>query len=89
MINTFDRTVYSLCLEIDELKEEVKFWREKYKNEKKAYDKILNENLQHEKQGVSDALLFALSVQDDKNGNLVIKKEDRQSLKEAWLKEGK
>ncbi len=36
MKNTFDRTVYSLCLEIDELKEGVKYWREKCEEERNA-----------------------------------------------------
>jgi FtsZ-binding cell division protein ZapB len=84
MKNTFDKTVYSLCLEIDELKEEVKYWREKYEEEKNANAKMLDENLQQAKQGVANALRFALSVQDDENGNLVISKENRQSLAETW-----
>ena len=67
MKNTFDRTVYSLCLEIDELKEEVKYWREKYEEEKNANAKMLDENLAQAKQGVANALRFALSVQDDED----------------------
>jgi len=69
MKNTFDRTVYSLCLEIDKLKEEVKYWREKYEKEKNANAKMLNDNLKQAQQGVANALHFALSVQDDENGN--------------------
>mgnify|MGYP006980560593 CR=1 FL=1 len=84
MKNTFDRTVYSLCLEIDELKEEVKYWREKYEEEKNANSIMLDEDLEQAKQGVANALRLALSVQDDENGNLVISKENRQSLAETW-----
>jgi FtsZ-binding cell division protein ZapB len=82
MKNTFDRTVYSLCLEIDELKEEVKYWREKYEEEKNANAKMLDENLKQAQQGVANALRFALSVRDDADGNLIIHKEDRKHLSE-------
>lgn len=84
MKNTFDRTVHSLCSEIDDLKEEVKFWREKYEEEKKINAKMLDDNLKQAKEGVANALRFALSVQDDENGNLIISKENRQSLAENW-----
>lgn len=36
--------------------------------------------------GMANALRFALSVQDDEDGNLVISKENRQSLAETWSK---
>ncbi len=84
MKTTFDKTVYSLCLEIDELKEEVRYWQEKYEEERNVNAKMLDENLLQAKQGVANALRFALSVQDDENGNLVISKENRQTLKETW-----
>jgi hypothetical protein len=84
MKNTFDRTVYSLCSEIDELKEEVKYWREKYEEERNANAKMLEDNLKQAKQGVVNALRFALSVQDDEKGNLVISKENRKKLAETW-----
>ena len=86
MKNTFDRTVYFLCLEIDELKEEVKYWRAKYEEEKNANAKMLDDNLKQARQGVANALRFALSIQDDEDGNLVISKENRQSLAETWSK---
>ena len=84
MKNTFDRTVFSLCLKIDELKDEVKYWREKYEEEKNANAKMLDDNLKQAQQGVANALRFALLVQDDENGNLIINKEDRQSLSDTW-----
>jgi len=82
--NTFDRTVYNLCEEIDDLKQEVKYWREKYEEEKRANTKMLDENLQQAKQGVANALMFALSAQDDENGNLVISKSKRKELADRY-----
>ncbi len=82
MNNTFDRAIFSLCSEIDELKNEVNFWREKYKEENKNYCELLNSNLETSKKGLANALLFAISCSDDENGNLVIKKEDRKTLAE-------
>ena len=82
MKNTFDRTVYSLCLEIDKLKEEVKYWREKYEEEKNANFKMIDDNMKHAQQGLAFALRLAMSVHDDENGNLVISKENRQSFAE-------
>ena len=84
MKNTFDGTVYSLCSEIDELKEEVKYWREKYEEEKNANIKMIDDNMKHAQQGLAFALRFAMYVKDDEDGNLVISKENRQLLTETW-----
>jgi hypothetical protein len=46
---------------------------------------MLNDNLETAKQGVANALRFALLVSDDENGNLVISKDNRKDLAEFWI----
>lgn len=82
--NTFDRTVFDLCLKIDNLKEEVDYWKQKYENERNENMNNINENLERSKQGIARALMFALHVKDDENGNLIIDKEDRKVLAEQF-----
>lgn len=84
MKSTFDKTVYSLCKEIDELKAEVDYWRQKYEEERAINVKMVDENLSNAKHGVANALRFAMSLQDDEHGNLIIDKENRQFLAESW-----
>jgi hypothetical protein len=78
--NTFDRTVYSLCNEIDSLVEEVEYWKGLYEAEVAKNRKELTEQLETAKRNVGTALLFAMSVQDDENGNLIIPKAKRKAL---------
>ena len=79
-MKTMDRTFYSLCEEIDDLKEQVSYWKQMYEAERDEYNIQLNERLEQSKKGVANALMFALSVSDDENGNLVISKKNRKSL---------
>ena len=58
------------------------YWKEMYETERDENNKQLNERLEQSKKGVANALMFALSVSDDENGNLVISKENRKSLAE-------
>lgn len=78
-----EKTFYSLCEEIDDLKEAVKYWKNLYETERATNNKMLNDNLETAKQGVTNALKFALSFSDDENGNLVISKENRKDLADA------
>jgi hypothetical protein len=82
-INTFDRTVQSLCEEIDDLKESVSYWKSLYEKERDERNTELNERLEMSRKGIANALSFALCVKDDVSGNLVISKEDRQYLAET------
>jgi hypothetical protein len=82
--NAFDRTVFSLCCEIDALKEESRYWKDKYKQERSENNSLMNEQLATAQRGVANALMFALSVSDNENGDLVIKKEDRKVLAENY-----
>jgi hypothetical protein len=85
-MNTADRTFYSLCGEIDDLKEAVAYWKQMYETERDENTKQLNDRLEESKKGVANALMFALSVSDDENGNMVVSKENRKALAENWNK---
>jgi hypothetical protein len=83
-MKTVDIKFLDLCDEIDYWKEraekaekDAKYWQEEY-------SKHLNESLASAQKGVANALMFALSVRDDENGNLVINKDDRKMLAENY-----
>ncbi len=84
-MKTIERNIYQLCNQIDDLKEEVDYWQTKYEEEKAMNNKMLTENLASAQKGVANALMFALSVKDDENGNLVIDKESRKELADSWV----
>jgi len=88
-MKTTEKTFYSLCEEIDDLKEAVEYYKNLYETEKASNNKMLNDNLDSAKKGVANALRFALSISDDENGNLVISKENRKDLAENWIGSGK
>ena len=77
---TIDRTVHHLCIEIDELKEDVSYWKEMYEKERATNIEMVNKGMVDAKKGIANALMFALSISDDADGNLVINKGDRKRL---------
>jgi len=77
MTNAFNKTVYSLTAEVD-------YWRKKFEEERLENMALINQQLENSQKGIANALLFALSVRDDENGNLVINKDDRKTLAENW-----
>ena len=83
-ISSFDRTVHSLCQEIDDLKFEVEIWKSRFEEERKARMELLGDVESQTKKDLANALLFALSVNDDSDGNLVIPKERREILAERY-----
>ncbi len=78
--SSFDRTIRSLCNEIDYLSEENNYLKEQIDLLKKE----MQENFQREwkttQEGLANALRFAMAAEDDADGNLVIPKEKRSSL---------
>jgi hypothetical protein len=80
----FDRTIQSLCNQIDDLEQEVKYWKERYEKEVKERNEEWKQRHEESMKGVANALRFALAVSDDENGNLVISKENRKELAETW-----
>ncbi len=83
-VSKYDRLVSSLCDQIDDLEAEVEYWKSKYEEEVRESIQTSNERLEQARKGVANALMFALSVRDDENGNLVIPKEERKALAENW-----
>ena len=83
-MRTADVKFLQLCNEIDQWKEEANYWKEKYEELQKEYSEHINQNLVSAQKGVANALMFALSVKDDENGNLIIEKESRKELAETW-----
>ena len=83
-IRSFDRTVHQLCNKIDILEEEVEYWKDKYEELLKEMNENSKQRLIESQKGVASALLFALSVRDDDNGNLFISSDDRRELANNW-----
>lgn len=83
-MRTIERTVYSLCREIDDLREEVAHWKQLYEAERDENIQSVNARLEEGRKGIANALLFAFSVSDDAEGNLIISKENRKQLAENY-----
>lgn len=83
-MKSFDKTVSQLCERIDNLEAEVEYWKSKYEDETRQRSIESTQRMKEAQKGVANALMFALSVRDDEQGNLVISKEDRKSLAENW-----
>jgi len=81
---TIDYKFSELCEEIDRWKNEAQYWKEKYEEEISESIERTNESIEMSKKGIANALMFALSVTDDENGNMVINKQDRKTLAENW-----
>lgn len=79
-----DKTVSDLCNEVDYWKEQANYYYELYEKEKKENIEHSNERLADAKKGVANALMFALAVREDGNGNLVTPKEDRNQLAKGY-----
>jgi hypothetical protein len=77
---TIDYKFSELCDEIDKWKDHAEYWKKKYEEEIQASIKRSNESMDIAKKGVANALMFALSVKDDKHGNMIIEKKDREIL---------
>lgn len=83
-MKTVDVKFLQLCNEIDQWKDEANYWKDKYEELNKEYSQHLNQSLASAQKGVANALMFALHVKDDENGNLVIDKKSRKDLAETW-----
>lgn len=77
-------TVIDLCNQIDYWKDKAMTYKKLYEDEIKQRSIESNERLEDAKRGVGQALMFALSVKDDQDGNLIINKEDRKLLAKGY-----
>ena len=81
---TVDYKFAELCDEVDRWKDEAEYWQNKYDEEVQRSIQQSNESMEAAKKGVANALMFALHVQDDENGNLVIPSDSRKKLAENY-----
>ena len=81
---TIDLKISELCNEIDDWKQEAEYWKNKFKKLEKDYCKQSDEDLKSAQKGVANALMFALHVEDDADGNLKINKENRKIMAEPF-----
>ncbi len=79
-----DRTVSSLCHEIDDLRESCLYWKEKYEQEVAERNAELNERLESAQKGIGNILMFALNTREMEDGSLSISPEARQEIVENW-----
>lgn len=81
---TVDYKFAQLCDEVDRWKYKAEYWKDKYDEEIQRSIQQTNESMEVAKKGVANALMFALHVQDDENGNLVIPSDSRKKLAEHY-----
>lgn len=81
---TADIKFLDLCDEIDQWKDQANYYKELYEKERIHNIETSKQNLLDTQKGVVNALVFAFSVKDDENGNLVIDKETRKKLAENY-----
>lgn len=86
-MKTIDLTVSKLCDEIDYLKEEVEYWKQKFEAERGENNTLLKERMEEAQKGVATALMLCMSVKDAPDGSLVIDKEDRKELANHFNKQ--
>jgi hypothetical protein len=79
-MKTVDYKFHELCEEIDYWKDQAKYYKDKYEEEIQRSVEETNRQLEESKQGVANALMFALSVKDNEDGSLSISSEDRKQL---------
>jgi hypothetical protein len=85
-MKTVDYKFHELCDEIDYWKSEAEYWKIQYEEMKKENIKRSNESLESAKKGVANALMFALSVEDQPDGSLKINKENRKNIADKYVK---
>ena len=83
-MTTVDIKFYELCDEIDYWKVRTKKAEADAKYWQDEYSRHLNESIARSGKEVANALMFALSVKDDKDGNLVIDKKARKELAQYY-----
>lgn len=83
-MNTFDRTVKSLCNEIDELKCEVEYWQSLYEQEKADNIRKDKENMDRLNADLGRTIALAFSFKDSEIGDLVIPAEKRKDLAQLY-----
>ena len=87
LVRHADKMFTQLCNEVDNWRAEADYWKQQYDDLKKEYSKHLDESLKSAQQGVANALMFALSVEDEPDGSLKINPEKRKHLADSYAKQ--
>jgi hypothetical protein len=85
-MKTIDIKFADLCDEIDYWKDQADKYKELYERELQERAIASKKSLIEAQEGVANALMFALSVTDDKDGNLVMSKENRKEFAKNYKK---
>lgn len=80
--SSFDRTIKSLCNEIDDLKCEVEYWKNLYQEQLKENQQMFNEKSEEIHKNLSNTIQLAFKLKEDGDGNLYINKDDRKVIAE-------
>jgi len=83
-MKTVDRTFHLLCEEIDDLKQEVEYWKKMYKFEVDERNAETFERNETTKRDLANVFKLAFATSNDEDGNLIISKENRKKLIEEW-----
>jgi hypothetical protein len=83
-MRTIDIKFSELCDEIDYWKSVAHDAEKKYNELRKEYSKLTYDNLISSQKGVADALMLALSIRDDENGNIIIDKKSRKNIADRF-----
>lgn len=67
-----DKLTSELCFEIDDLAEQVKYWKQKYEERNKEYNELMNSSIKHSQQMLGNLLTATLKgcIQPVKNENI-------------------
>jgi len=84
-MKTIEIKFNDLCDEIDYWKDKANCYKKQFEEERKARSMLLNETMMSAKKVVANALMLALSVEDNKDGGISISKENRKQLYENWI----
>ena len=79
-----DKMFTQLCDEVDNWRAEAEYWKQQYEDLRKEHSKQLDEGLKSAQQGVANALMFALSVEDQPDGSMKINPENRKRLADSY-----
>lgn len=69
----FNSLVSELCEEVDRWKEEAKYWKEKYEEERLSSTKFMNKTMEDQKKQIGQLLSLSLRAVDTPDGVLIQK----------------
>jgi len=74
-MSAFDKVVSRLCSEIDDLTEEVTYWKNKYDEEKRINQERLDNDFKNTKEQIVSIFKIIANTEEDRSGNLIIRRK--------------